>query len=89
MIVLGVVAVVAAVIGVIAAYIRRKFIIYLYMMVTVIAMVIQVVIGVKVYQKASNVNQYLAPLWTAGSINFRAELEREVIRGIIKELHQK
>ncbi|KAI8890378.1 hypothetical protein K501DRAFT_236587, partial [Backusella circina FSU 941] len=77
MIVLGVVALVAAVIGVIAAYIRRKFVIYLYMMVTVIAMVIQVVIGVKVYQKASNVNQYLAPLWTAGSINFRANLETE------------
>lgn len=68
----------AAILGIIGAFKHRKGVIVVYMIIVVIALVFQVVIGVKVYQKGANTVAYLAPLWSTGTNSFRETLQNEV-----------
>lgn len=75
----------AALIGIVAAFTRRKFLTYIYMIIVIVALVYQVVIGIRVYQKAANPSGYLAPIWATASESYRAHLENEV--SIISRTH--
>lgn len=76
--ILGAIIVLAALLGIAGAFKHRKGIIIVYMIIVVIALVFQVVIGVKVYQKGANTASYLAPLWSTGTNSFRETLQNEV-----------
>lgn len=75
--ILGAIILVAALIGIVAAFTRRKFLTYIYMIIVIVALVYQVVIGIRVYQKAANPSGYLAPIWATASESYRAHLENE------------
>ncbi|KAI7873914.1 hypothetical protein K492DRAFT_154444 [Lichtheimia hyalospora FSU 10163] len=75
--ILGAIIVLAALLGIAGAFKHRKGIIVVYMIIVVIALVFQVVIGVKVYQKGANTASYLAPLWSTGTNSFRETLQSE------------
>jgi hypothetical protein len=76
--ILGAVIIVAAIFGIIGAFVRKTMVTYLYMFIIICALVFQVIIGVRVYQKAANAAQYLNGLWPAASINYRANLQNQV-----------
>jgi hypothetical protein len=77
---LGGIIIIASLVGILGAFFRHRLIVYLYLLIVIIALIFQVYIGVKVYQKASNAAQYLAPIWTAATSSFRANLQNEVIK---------
>lgn len=78
----------AAILGIIGAFKHRKGVIVVYMIIVVIALVFQVVIGVKVYQKGANTAAYLAPLWSTGTNSFRETLQNEVcLLCVLKQDH--
>jgi hypothetical protein len=77
---LGGIIIIASLVGILGAFFRHKLVVYLYLLIVIIALIFQVYIGVKVYQKASNAAQYLAPIWTAATSSFRANLQNEVIQ---------
>lgn len=51
---------------------------YIYMIVIIGALIFQVMIGVRVYQKAANSAQYLSSLWPTSSIAYRTNLQNQV-----------
>ncbi|KAG0194954.1 hypothetical protein DFQ28_000053 [Apophysomyces sp. BC1034] len=73
--ILGAVICVAAIFGMVGAFTKRPFVTYIYLIIVVIALVFQVVIGVKIYQKAANPPQYVAPLWNTASASYRTHLQ--------------
>ncbi|KAF7728818.1 hypothetical protein EC973_005444 [Apophysomyces ossiformis] len=75
--ILGAVICVASIFGAVGAFTKRAFVTYIYLIIVVIALVFQVVIGVKIYQKAANPSQYMAPLWNQASTDFRAHLQAQ------------
>ncbi|KAG2206004.1 Tetraspanin family-domain-containing protein [Mucor mucedo] len=75
--ILGAVVCVAAIFGVIGAYVKKNMITYIYMIIIIGALVFQVMIGVKVYQKAANSAQYLTNLWPKSSIAYRTNLQNQ------------
>lgn len=48
------------------------------MLIVIVALVYQVVIGVKIYQKGANPPAYIAPLWSQAKDSYRASLQDEV-----------
>lgn len=77
--ILGAVVCVAAIFGIIGTYVKKNMITYIYMIIIIGALVFQVMIGVKVYQKAANSAQYLTNLWPKSSIAYRANLQDQVL----------
>ncbi|KAI9314255.1 Tetraspanin family-domain-containing protein [Dichotomocladium elegans] len=75
--ILGAIIAGASLLGILGAYKKRRSIIFIYMIIVLIALVFQVVIGVKVYQKAANTPAYLGPLWSQGSTSYRMQLQSE------------
>ncbi|KAI8374639.1 Tetraspanin family-domain-containing protein [Radiomyces spectabilis] len=75
--VLGAIIIVAALVGMIAAFIKRRSLVIIYLVIVFVALVFQVIIGVKVYQKSGDPVQYLASLWGNASIQSRAELQND------------
>ncbi|KAL0078569.1 Tetraspanin family-domain-containing protein [Phycomyces blakesleeanus] len=75
MAILGAVIIVAALFGILGAYVKKKSLILVYMAIVLIALVYQVVIGVKVYQKASNTMQYLSTLWSSSNVHYRTHIQ--------------
>ncbi|CEI92530.1 Putative Tetraspanin Tsp4 [Rhizopus microsporus] len=75
--ILGAIICVAAIFGAIGAFIKKSFIIYIYMIIIIAALVLQVIIGIKLYQAAANAPAYMSKLWTSSSMSQRASLENE------------
>ncbi|CAO3661805.1 unnamed protein product [Rhizopus microsporus] len=75
--ILGAIICVAAIFGTIGAFIKKSFIIYIYMIIIIAALVLQVIIGIKLYQAAANAPAYMSKLWTSSSMSQRASLENE------------
>lgn len=48
------------------------------MIIIIGALIFQVVIGVRIYQKAANSSKYLSDLWPTSSQNYRANLQNQV-----------
>lgn len=78
MAILGAVICVAAVIGIIGAFVRNRALTYIYMIIIIAALIFQVVIGVKVYQKAANYAGYLSDIWSSSSASFRLNIQNQV-----------
>ncbi|KAI7848741.1 Tetraspanin family-domain-containing protein, partial [Circinella umbellata] len=75
--ILGAIIGVASIIGILGAFVKRKWILYIYMLIVIVALVYQVVIGVKIYQKGANPPAYVAPLWSQAKESYRASLQNE------------
>jgi hypothetical protein len=69
---------VAAIFGIIGAYVKKNIITYIYMIIIIGALVFQVMIGVRIYQKAANPSKYLSDLWPSSSYDYRANLQNQV-----------
>lgn len=76
--ILGAVICVAAIVGIIGAYIRKSVVTYLYMIIIIGALVFQVIIGILVYQKAANAAKYLSDIWPTASAGYRLNLQNQV-----------
>lgn len=76
--ILGAVICVAAIVGIIGAYIRRSAVTYIYMIIIIGALVFQVIIGIRVYQKAANAAKYLSDIWPTASASYRLNLQNQV-----------
>lgn len=77
-IVLGVVILVTSILGLISAYSPRKCIIYVYMVIVAAALILQVVVGVMVYQKGANYNSFVTTMWSTASTADRLAIQNEV-----------
>ncbi|ORY94604.1 Tetraspanin family-domain-containing protein [Syncephalastrum racemosum] len=75
--VLGAIIIVAALLGIIGAFVRRKTLVIIYLFIVLVALVYQIVIGIGIYKKAADPSGYLAPIWSKGSDSFRAHLQTE------------
>lgn len=78
MAILGAIICVAAIVGIIGACIRKTTITYLYMIIIIGALVFQVLIGIRVYQKAANAAKFLSDLWPTASASYRGNLQNQV-----------
>lgn len=76
--ILGAVICVAAIVGIIGAYIRRSVVTYIYMIIIIGALVFQVLIGIRVYQKAANAAKYLSDIWPTAPASYRLNLQNQV-----------
>lgn len=77
-IVLAVIILVTSILGLISAYSRRRCVIYVYMVIVAVALILQVVVGVLVYQKGANYSSYINTLWTSSSNADRLAIQNEV-----------
>ncbi|CEP08080.1 hypothetical protein [Parasitella parasitica] len=75
--ILGAIICVASIVGIIGAYIRKTTVTYLYMIIIIGALVFQVLIGIRVYQKAANAAHYLSDLWPVASASYRLNLQNQ------------
>ncbi|KAI8059423.1 Tetraspanin family-domain-containing protein [Gilbertella persicaria] len=75
--ILGAIICIASLFGIIGAYVRKNFITIIYLIVIVAALILQVLIGIRIYQKAANTLQYLSDLWPSSSFMYRLELQNE------------
>ncbi|KAI7862852.1 Tetraspanin family-domain-containing protein [Spinellus fusiger] len=75
--ILGGIIVFCALLGVVHAFVRRKLVMWIYILMVLIALVFQVVIGVKVYNTAANPLGYLAPLWSSSPEAYRGQLQSD------------
>ncbi|KAI8984351.1 Tetraspanin family-domain-containing protein, partial [Mycotypha africana] len=75
--ILGAIVCVASIIGIIGTYVKKPTITYVYMIIIVAALVFQVIIGVRIYQKAANASKYLSDLWPTASANYRLNLQNQ------------
>ncbi|KAG2176550.1 hypothetical protein INT44_007213 [Umbelopsis vinacea] len=76
-IVLAIIILVTSILGLISAYSRRRCVIYIYMVIVAVALILQVVVGVLVYQKGANYINYINTLWTSSSNADRLALQNE------------
>lgn len=76
--ILGAVICVASIFGMIGAYVKKNMITYVYMIIIIGALIFQVMIGIKIYQKAANPNQYLTDIWPKSSSRYRLNLQEQV-----------
>ncbi|CAO3600287.1 unnamed protein product [Absidia cylindrospora] len=75
--ILGAIIMVASIIGFTAAFSRRRLFIYLYILVILMSLAVQVIIGVKMYKATANSNQYLLTTWSSASENEQSALQKE------------
>ncbi|KAI9278261.1 Tetraspanin family-domain-containing protein [Phascolomyces articulosus] len=75
--ILGAIIIVASILGMIGAFVKRKWILYIYMLIVIVALVYQIIIGVKIYQKGADPPAYIAPLWSKAKESYRAKLQTE------------
>jgi len=76
-IVLGVVILVTSILGLISAYSQRRCIIYVYMVIVAAALILQVTVGVLVYQKGANYNSFVNSMWSSASTQDRLAIQNE------------
>jgi Tetraspanin family len=77
-IVLAVIILVTSILGLISAYSRRRCVVYVYMVIVAVALILQVVVGVLVYQKGANFSSYINTLWSSSSNADRLAIQDEV-----------
>ncbi|KAK4519901.1 acyl-CoA-binding protein (ACBP)/diazepam binding inhibitor (DBI)/endozepine (EP) [Mucor velutinosus] len=75
--ILGGVICVAAIVGIIGAYIRKSVVTYIYMIIIIGALVFQVIIGIRIYQAAANAAKYLSDIWPTASASYRLNLQNQ------------
>ncbi|GAA5799586.1 Tetraspanin family-domain-containing protein [Helicostylum pulchrum] len=75
--ILGAVICIASIFGIIGAYVKKNMITYVYMVIIIGALVFQVMIGIKIYQKAANSSQYLIDIWPKSTISYRYNLQEQ------------
>ncbi|KAI9364697.1 Tetraspanin family-domain-containing protein [Pilaira anomala] len=75
--ILGAVICVASIFGMIGAYVKKNMITYVYMIIIIGALIFQVMIGIKIYQKAANPNQYLTDVWPKANSRYRLNLQEQ------------
>lgn len=76
--ILGAVICIASIFGIIGTYVKKNMITYVYMVIIIGALVFQVMIGIKIYQKAANSSQYLIDIWPKSSTSYRYNLQEQV-----------
>ncbi|KAI8335304.1 Tetraspanin family-domain-containing protein [Chlamydoabsidia padenii] len=75
--VLGAIIVVASIVGFAAAFSQRRLLIFIYLLIILISLAVQVYIGVQVYKAAGNSKQYLINFWSSASQNEQSTLQQE------------
>lgn len=75
--ILGGIVCVASAFGAIGAFVRKNFVTYIYMIVILAALVVQVLIGIKLYKASANVSTYMSDLWASSNASFRGDLQNE------------
>ncbi|KAI8359073.1 Tetraspanin family-domain-containing protein [Choanephora cucurbitarum] len=75
--ILGAIICVAALLGLVRACVRKNFITYVYMFIIVIALIFQIFIGIRIYQKAANPSEYLSGIWSSSTISYRLNLQNK------------
>ncbi|OAD65100.1 hypothetical protein PHYBLDRAFT_129040 [Phycomyces blakesleeanus NRRL 1555(-)] len=75
--ILGGIIIVSAILGITQAFVRSKALLLIYILVVLVALVYQIVIGIKVYKKAADPVGYLAPLWTSSPESYRLHVQDE------------
>ncbi|KAI8147168.1 Tetraspanin family-domain-containing protein [Fennellomyces sp. T-0311] len=75
--ILGAVILVAAILGITGAVVKRRWILYVYMVIVIGALIYQVVLGVKIYKQGADPPAYVAPIWSKASEKYRASLQNE------------
>ncbi|KAI9473810.1 MAG: Tetraspanin family-domain-containing protein [Benjaminiella poitrasii] len=76
-VILGVIICIAALFGIVGAYVNKNIITYIYMIIIIGALIFQVLIGVRIYQRAANSSKYLSDIWSNASVNYRANLQNQ------------
>ncbi|CAO3608048.1 unnamed protein product [Cunninghamella echinulata] len=74
--ILGGIIIVAALFGFSAAFSKRRGLVYIFLLIILASLALQVVIGVKVYKIAANGNQYANAYWGSASVQDRSTLQR-------------
>ncbi|CAO3624981.1 unnamed protein product [Cunninghamella blakesleeana] len=74
--ILGAIIIIATLFGFSAAFSKRRGLVYIYLLIILVSLAIQVVIGVKVYQIANNGSQYANTYWADASIKNRSLLQQ-------------
>jgi hypothetical protein len=77
-IVLSIIILVTSVLGWVSAYSPRRCVIYFYMAIVAVALILQVVVGVMVYQKGANYASFVSTLWASSSNADRLAIQNEV-----------
>ncbi|KAI9023609.1 Tetraspanin family-domain-containing protein [Phycomyces nitens] len=75
--ILGGIIIISALLGITQAFVRSRALMWIYILIVLVALVYQVVIGVKVYKKAADPVGYLAPLWTNSPESYRLHVQQE------------
>ncbi|KAI9484842.1 Tetraspanin family-domain-containing protein [Zychaea mexicana] len=75
--ILGAIVIFASILGMVGTFVKRKWILLIYMLIVVVALVYQVVIGIKIYQKGADSPGYVAPLWSQAKESYRASLQND------------
>ncbi|KAG2180939.1 hypothetical protein INT43_008519 [Umbelopsis isabellina] len=76
-IVLSIIILVTSILGWISAYSPRRCVIYIYMVIVAAALILQVVVGVLVYQKGANYASFVSTMWSDSSNADRLAIQNE------------
>ncbi|KAI8993709.1 Tetraspanin family-domain-containing protein [Pilobolus umbonatus] len=75
--ILGGMICVAAILGIMGAYVKKHIIVYIYMIIVLCTLVFQVVIGVMVYRRAANSSHYMYETWPKSSLKYRSTIQEQ------------
>ncbi|KAI9261974.1 Tetraspanin family-domain-containing protein [Sporodiniella umbellata] len=75
--ILGAIVCVASLLGLVGAFVRKHWLTSIYMLIILAALVLQVLVGIKLYRACANVPTYLSDLWTSATPALRNQLQKD------------